>query len=154
MVFLDFGKICFCIRSKVARISINYYFLFMFGTLFNCNKHCSVDSAKKKVREILYRYTVQRTDCPRAISRDSGCKIPALGKSHGPRVCISQCIPTGDSVRPFSQHYQGSIDFVLFWKVHWSIGPWAHWSIGPLRPLDDWSIGPLHYWLRLIKSGQ
>ena len=36
---------------------------------------------------------------PRAISRASGCKIPALGKSLGPRGCISQYIPPLGSVR-------------------------------------------------------
>ena len=36
---------------------------------------------------------------PRAISRASGCKIPALGKSLGPRECIFQYIPPLGSVR-------------------------------------------------------
>ena len=42
-----------------------------------------------------------------------GAKSPPEGNLEGWGGCISQCIPTRGSVRPFSQHKQGSIDFVL-----------------------------------------
>ena len=49
---------------------------------------------------------------PRAISRASGCKIPALGKSLGPRGVYFSIHPSSrQCTDTFFHHYQGSIDF-------------------------------------------
>ena len=49
---------------------------------------------------------------PRAISRASGCKIPALGKSLGPRGVYFPIHPSSrQCTDSFFHHYQGSIDF-------------------------------------------
>ena len=50
---------------------------------------------------------------PRAISRASGCKIPAFGKSLGPRGVYFPIHPSSrQCTDPFFHHYQGTIDFV------------------------------------------
>ena len=55
---------------------------------------------------------------PRAISRASGCKIPAFGKSLGPRGCIFQYIPPLVSVR--TQYCNKTMFFeeVLYVKIN------------------------------------
>ena len=45
--------------------------------------------------------------------RPEGCKIPPKGNLEGRGACFSRCIPTRGSVRPFSHHNQGSINFVV-----------------------------------------
>ena len=59
---------------------------------------------------------------PRAISRASGCKIPALRKSLGPRGVYFPIHPSSrQCTDTFFHHYQGSIDFNTV-NIHRTVG--------------------------------
>lgn len=67
---------------------------------------------------------------PRAISRASGCKIPALGKSLGPRGVYFPIHPSSrQCTDTFFHHYQGSIDFNTV-NIHRTVGMYFLVSTG------------------------
>ena len=67
---------------------------------------------------------------PRAISRASGCKIPALGKSLGPRGVYFPIHPSSrQCTDTFFHHYQGSIDFNTV-NIHCTVGMYFLVSTG------------------------
>ena len=76
---------------------------------FNLNRQAC--SMRAKRRAALEKTPLGPRDFPRVISRASGCKIPARGKSRGPRGCIFRYIPPLVSVRTFSHPRQGGIRF-------------------------------------------
>ena len=63
-------------------------------------------------------------DCPRAISRASGCKIPALGKSLGPRGVYFPIHPSSRQCTD-TLNTRTSFTFIFFGWDFWHIKYWV-----------------------------
>ena len=90
---------------------------------------------------------------PRAISRASGCKIPALGKSLGPRGVYFPIHPSSrQCTDTFFHHYQGSIDFNTV-NIHRTVGMYFLVSTGNRGDIEWHDLQRSYYPIHSLLPG-